>query len=86
MRLPYTFTTIAILAGCPCRRDVRGRAVRGGYNKEAVLRAWAKGLTCGQICHALGMARPQAVSVIVQRARKQGDARAAERRPRKFRT
>ena len=50
------------------------------YDKNRVLNMWAAGMTCGAICEALGMARPEAVSVIVQRARRLGDERAAPRR------
>ncbi len=51
------------------------------YDKEAVLNAWAAGRSCAEICDALDMDRPEAVSVIVQRARRFGDLRAMPRRP-----
>lgn len=49
------------------------------YDKNRVLDMWTAGMTCRAICAALGMARPEAVSVIIQRARQIGDDRAVAR-------
>lgn len=63
--------------------DLPGNSSRRGrpqcYPREAVLDLWAAGKTAEEISSALGMARPQAVSAIVKRAHKRGDARAVSR-------
>jgi hypothetical protein len=60
---------------------VKGRR-RGSprrYDHDAVLDMWEAGWTCGMIAEDLKMPRPETVSVIVQAARKRGDARAVRR-------
>lgn len=48
-------------------------------DREAVLNAWAAGSSCRVIAKRLGLQRPEAASVIIQRARVKGDPRAARR-------
>jgi hypothetical protein len=48
--------------------------------KDRVLNRWVLGLTCEEIATELEFDRPEAVSVIVQRARRKGDPRAGVRK------
>lgn len=49
------------------------------YDHDAVLDLWAQGVSSATICGRLKMRRPEAVRVIVAKARARGDARAVPR-------
>ena len=54
----------------------------GGFEKvrrEIVLDMWAEGKTLKEIQQMFGLPYPQSVGVIIQRARRRGDARAIRR-------